>query len=196
MDPQPIHPELFPHIRIVMGMVIGLGITRLLMGVAGLIQHPNRNKPSTVHLLWVGSILVELVLFWWWEFALFQINSWSFGLFFFLIFYAVTLFLMAALLFPDNITEYAGYEDFFLKRRKWFFGLLAATFVFDSIDTLIKGAEHWERFGPDYFLQVPFGLVLCALGIWSANRRLHIAVPALHIGYQLYWIIKVFNTMT
>ncbi|UXN75472.1 hypothetical protein N8D56_12390 [Devosia sp. A8/3-2] len=73
---------------------------------------------------------MELVLFWWWEFALFQINNWSFGLFFFLIFYAITLFLLAALLFPDNITEYAGYEDFFLKRRKWFFGLLATTFVF------------------------------------------------------------------
>jgi hypothetical protein len=33
-------PELFPHIRIVMGMVIGLGVTRMLMGVAGLVQHP------------------------------------------------------------------------------------------------------------------------------------------------------------
>ncbi|UXN75471.1 hypothetical protein N8D56_12385 [Devosia sp. A8/3-2] len=66
----------------------------------------------------------------------------------------------------------------------------------DLIDTLIKGEAHWERFGPDYFLQVPFGLVLCAPGIWSANRRLHVAIPALHIGYQLYWIIKVFNTMT
>ena len=131
--------ELFPHIRIVMGMVVGLGITRLLMGVAGLIQHPRRAKLSAIHLLWALSVLVELVLFWWWEFALYEISDWSFGIFAFLIGYAVLLFLMAALLFPDNIDDYDGYEDFFLRRRHWFFGVVALTFLFDIVDTLIKG---------------------------------------------------------
>ena len=71
-------PELFPHIRIVMGMVIGLGITRLLMGVASLVQHPNRARLSPLHLLWAASILIELIFFWWWEFALFEIEDWTF----------------------------------------------------------------------------------------------------------------------
>ena len=75
--------ELFSHIRIVMGMVIGLGITRMLLGIAGFIQHPGRNRVSLLHMLWVGSILLELVLFWWWEFALSRITSWSFGVFLF-----------------------------------------------------------------------------------------------------------------
>src|SRR3954463_15435139 len=95
----PSAAELFPHIRIVMGMVVGLGITRLLMGVAGLIQHPARARISLIHLLWALSVLVELILFWWWEFALYEITDWSFGIFAFLIVYAVALFLMAALLF-------------------------------------------------------------------------------------------------
>ena len=94
--------ELFPHVRIVMGTVIGLGITRLLMGVAGLVQHPDRAKISPIHLLWTLSILVELILFWWWEFALYEVTDWSFGIFAFLIFYAITLFLLAALLFPER----------------------------------------------------------------------------------------------
>jgi len=101
--------ELFPHIRIVMGMVVGLGITRLLTGVAGLIQHPSRAKLSALHLLWALSVLVELILFWWWEFALYDLTDWSFGIFAFLIGYAVTLFLMAALLFPDRIDDYESY---------------------------------------------------------------------------------------
>ena len=69
--------ELFPHVRIVMGMIVGLGITRLLMTVAGLIQHPARSRISAIHLLWIASILVELVLFWWWEFALFRLEHWT-----------------------------------------------------------------------------------------------------------------------
>ncbi|MET3924646.1 hypothetical protein [Devosia sp. 2618] len=187
--------ELFPHVRIVMGMIIGLGMTRLLMTVAGMIQHPNRYKISVLHLLWIFSILVELVLFWWWEFALFRLEQWSFGITLFLIVYAITLFLIAAMLSPDNVGEYDGYEDFFIKRRKWFFGLFAATFVLDAIDTLIKGGAYWDKFGLDYFIQVPFGLLLCALAISSTNRRIHIGAVFVHIGYQAYLISRFFYTV-
>ena len=100
--------EIFTHVRIVMGMVVGLGITRLLMGVAGLVQHPRRAKLSAIHLLWALSVLIELALFWWWEFELRSLPRWSFGVFAFLVSYSVTLFMLAALLFPDKIDEYDG----------------------------------------------------------------------------------------
>jgi hypothetical protein len=195
MDATAAH-ELFPHVRIVMGMIVGLGITRLLMTVAGLIQHPHRSRVSAIHLLWIGSILVELVLFWWWQFALFRLEYWTFGITLFLILYAVTLFLIAALLSPDNIAEYDGYEDFFLKRRGWFFGLFAATFVLDTVDTLIKGEAYWNRFGLEYFIQVPLGLVLCAVAIRSTDKRIHLAAVLLHIAYQAYWIVRFFYTVS
>lgn len=194
MDVAGIH-ELFPHVRIVLGMIVGLGITRLLMTVAGLIQHPHRARISAIHLLWVGSILVELVLFWWWQFALFRLETWTFAIILFLIVYAITLFLLAALLSPDNIAEYEGYEDFFLRRRAWFFGLFAATFVLDAIDTLIKGEAYWQRFGLDYFIQVPFGLLLCVVVIRSTSRRIHLGAAVLHIAYQAYWISRFFYTV-
>jgi hypothetical protein len=186
--------EIFPHIRIVMGTVVGLGITRLLMTFAGMVQHPNRPGRSILHLLWMGSILLELILFWWWEFALFQLANWTFGVAFFIIFYSVVLFLMAALLCPDNITEYNGYEDFFLKRRPWFFGLLATTFLLDTIDTIIKGGTHLARFDLSYFMQVPVGLVLCIFALRSTDRRLHMFIVVVHIIYQFYLIARFFNT--
>jgi hypothetical protein len=192
------HPgpaELFPHVRILMGMVIGLGMTRLLMIVAGLIQHPHRARRSVLHLLWVFSILVELVLFWWWEFALFRLEQWSFAITLFLIFYAVTLFLLAALLSPDNIAEYDGYEDFFLKRRSWFFGLFASTFVLDAIDTMIKGDGYWTRFEFDYIIQIPFGLILCAVAIRSSDRRVQLGAVLLHLVYQGYLVSRFFYTI-
>jgi hypothetical protein len=43
--------DVFVHVRIVMGTVIGLGITRLLLGVAGLVQHAKRARLSAIHLL-------------------------------------------------------------------------------------------------------------------------------------------------
>jgi hypothetical protein len=184
--------ELFPHVRIVMGMVVGLGITRLLMGYAGLIQHPKRAKLSLIHLLWGYSILVELVLFWWWEFELYGVQSWNFGLFAFLIGYAVTLFLLAALLFPDKLDDYDGYEDFFLKRRHWFFAIFGLTFLLDVIDTLVKGEPYFDALGIGYLVQVPIGLALAAIAIWTANRRYHLGLVVIHLAYQAWWIGQLF----
>ena len=187
--------EIFPHVRIVLGTIIGLGITRLLMTVAGIIQHPGRNRASLLHLLWVLSTLVELVLFWWWEFGLYDIQQWTIGVMLFLVAYAVVLFLLAALLSPDNISEYTGYEDFFIKRRRWFFGLFAATFFFDTVDTLIKGAHHWDRFATAYVIQIPLGLVLCAIAMAFASRRLQLTAVVLHLVYQAFWISMFFYTV-
>lgn len=193
MDPTPTAAEIFPHMRVVMGTVVGLGITRLLMTFAGMIQHPHRNRWSTLHLLWMGSLLLELILFWWWEFALFRLEFWTFGVALFLIGYAITLFLLAALLSPDNIADYDGYEDFFLKRRRWFFSILAGTFVLDTIDTLIKGGRHLERFDWSYFVQVPVGMVLCVLAWRYADRRLHLAIVGIHLLHQFYLTIRFFT---
>ncbi|MCP8883698.1 hypothetical protein NIM87_09330 [Devosia sp. XJ19-1] len=192
---QSIAQQLFPHIRIVLGTIIGLGITRILMTLAGILQHPSRAKVSALHLLWMGSILLELVLFWWWEFALHRIEVWHFGLVLFIMTYAITLFLMAALLSPDNISEYTGYEDFFLKRRHWFFGILAATFLLDTIDTFIKGQSHWNQFDWSYFSQVPLGLLLCIWAWRSTDRRAHMAIVAIHIAYQAFLITRYFSTV-
>lgn len=187
--------ELFPHVRIVMGMIIGLGIARMLTGIAGFIQHPGRYRVSLLHMLWVGSILLELVLFWWWEFGLSRIPVWSFAVYLFLIGYAVVLYLLSALLFPDKISEYAGYEHYFINRRRWFFGLMAASFVLDVVDTLIKGTERWSQLSGDYLIQVPIGLVLCLVASVFAQRWIQLAVAVLHLAYQGYWIGRVVYTM-
>ncbi|MCK9540139.1 hypothetical protein [Dokdonella sp.] len=182
---------LFPHIRIVMGMVVGLGISKLLTGFAGLVQHPGRYRLSVVHLLWAGSILIELVLFWWWEFALSKLPEWNFGTFLFLIIYTITLFLMAALLFPERIDEYGGYEAYLMRRRYWFFGLLGATFVLDTIDTMIKGVDYWSHLSVDFVIQIPFGIALCIIACATTRTRIHLILALVHIGYQAYWMWRL-----
>lgn len=193
MDTGTAH-DVFVHVRIVMGTVIGLGLTRLLMGAAGLIQHPKRAKLSLIHLLWVASMSVELILFWWWEYDLARLPSWNFGIFIFLIGYAVTLFALAAMLFPDNLNEYDGYEDFFIKRRHWFFGIFGLTFLLDLVDTLIKGAPYFQAMDLLYIAQIPVGLVLSAIAIWTPNRRYHLAFVVTHLIYQAWSIGFYFET--
>jgi hypothetical protein len=103
--------DVYLHIRIVIGIVLGLALTRILAGLSRFIQHPGRDKVYAVHLLWVAAVLVTAIHFWWWEFHLSTIWPWRFTIFGFVLFYAFLLFLLAALLFPDDMRDYDGYRD-------------------------------------------------------------------------------------
>ncbi|MCV3241414.1 hypothetical protein [Mesorhizobium sp. ZC-5] len=194
MHPEPPAVDVFVHIRIVMGMVIGLGITRLLTGAARFVQHPGKDRIYIVHLGWVLSLLLMLVHFWWWEFGLSHLGEWTFQVYLFLIGYAILLFLMCTLLFPDNIAEYSGYEEFFISRRRWFFGLLAITFLFDLVDTLIKGRAHFEEFGLEYMIRTPAYVLLCLVAMQVSDRRFHLAFVAASLIYQISFIFRLFDT--
>jgi hypothetical protein len=88
-------------------------------------------------------MLLTLVHFWWWEYRLTGLQHWTFEVYLFLITYSTLLFLLCTLLFPDQIADYSGYEEFFISRRMWFFGIFAATILFDVADTLIKGPARY-----------------------------------------------------
>jgi hypothetical protein len=103
------------------------------------------------------------------------------------------LFLLAALLFPDKLDDYDGYEDFFLKRRHWFFGIFAVTFLLDIIDTLIKGPPYLDNLGVAYLVQVPIGIALCLIAVWTTDRRYHLGLVFAHLAYQAYWIVELFT---
>jgi hypothetical protein len=188
--------EIFPHIRIVMGMVVGLGVTRLLSGVARIVQHPDRSPLYPVHLGWVLSVLLMLVHFWWFEFGLYHIGNWTFGIYLFLIVYAVLLFLLCAFLFPESMADYSGYEDYFLSKRRWFFGILASTYVLDLIDTLIKGRAHLESFGTEYLLRLPVSVALCGVAMATKNRIFHAVLVVASLIYQISFILRLFDTPT
>jgi hypothetical protein len=191
----PLAHDVFPHIRIVMGMVIGLGVTRLLSGVARIIQHPKQYPLYPVHLLWVVSILLMLAHFWWWQFGLYGISHWTFGIYLFVLVYAVALFLLCAFLFPESMQGYESYEDFFYARRGWFFGLLGATYLLDVVDTLIKGEEHFARFGLEYLVRTPLFVLLCLVAVRTDDRRFHAGFIAFTLIYQVWWIVRLFDTI-
>jgi predicted NBD/HSP70 family sugar kinase len=38
-----VNIDLYLHIRVLIGIILGLSVTRLISGIAGLIQHPGRD---------------------------------------------------------------------------------------------------------------------------------------------------------
>ncbi len=184
--------EAFAHVRTIIGIVLGLCVSRLLTGVARFIQHPGKQIIYPAHLAWVACALLLVTHFWWFEFNLRTIPVWTFERYMFVIFYAGLYFLLCTLLFPDTMGEYTGYRDYFLSRRKWFFGLLAVIFAVDVVDTLLKGMEHFNLYGPEYLIRAGVFIALSIVAACTENRRFHAAFAGLALVYQTVYILRHF----
>jgi hypothetical protein len=187
-------PDVYTHIKVVISIIVGLCITTLLKGFADFVQHPRRAKVSLLHLGWAASLLLWIIHFWWWEFRLAMVPHWTFEIYFFVILYAILFFFLSTLLFPSDLKDYAGYEDYFLSRRVWFFGFLAATFVADIIDTSLKGSAYLHSFGIEYPIRIAASLLLCIVAMITRNRRIQLALLTVSFLYQISFIVRLYGT--
>jgi hypothetical protein len=187
-------PDLLLHIRVVISIIVGLCITTLLSGFARFVQHPKRAKVSILHLGWAASLLLWVIHFWWWEFRLTLVPQWTFAIYFFVILYAILFYFLCTLLFPSDLKDYSGYEDYFLSRRKWFFGFLAATFVADVIDTSLKGSDYLHSFGVEYPIRIAVSLAVCCIAMFTKNRRIQLTLLAVSLLYQISFIVRLYST--
>ena len=187
--------DLFTHVRVIVGVVLALGITRILAGLTAFMQHPGHKPLYAAHLVWVAVVLLSAVHFWWFEFGLIYVHPWTFELFIFVLGYAFLFYLMATLLFPDGIEEYSGYEEYFISRRAWFYGLVAASVPIDLVDTFVKGPSYFHSLGPEYPVRLAIVFLLSLVGIWTKNRRFHLAFPTIYLLYLIVWIGRLYRVL-
>lgn len=186
---------VFEYVSVLTSIIVGLGIAHLLKGVATIVQHPGRARVYWVHLLWVAFMFFQAIFFWWWEFALESLVQWTFQIYLFVLFYAFIIYMLCALLFPQDLEGYSGYEDYFMSRRAWFLGLLTIFFLIDLWDTWLKGAEYFASLGVEYPITQALMIAGCLVGIATANRRFHASFALIILVYQVFSAFWNYDTM-
>ena len=186
---------VYLHVRVLLGMIVGLGLTHLLRQFARIVEHPRDKRVYWVHLLWVLSVFLFLLHFWWWEFRLASIGQWTFNLFLFVSLYALLLYLLCVFILPDSLHDYADYRDYYYSRRRWFFGALAAVYLVDYVDTLLKGADYLHAFGAEYPARNIVHVLACAVAIVTRRAWFHATFVLLAVLYQLSWIARQFEVI-
>jgi hypothetical protein len=187
--------DLYLHVRVLIGIILGLSVTRLIGGIAGFIQHPGRHQLSLLHLGWVAWALLNVITFWWWEFDLSLIPRWNFGLYLFIVLYSSMYFFLSALLFPGDISEYAGYQDYFLSRRVWFFSCVALTVLLDVVDTWIKGTDYLRSLGPEYPVRIIAFVMVCAFAARTRNLAFQYAFVFLGLVYEVFFFTRHYSVL-
>jgi len=186
---------MYLHVRVLFSMILGLGVARLLSGVARIVQHPREYKVYWVHLLWAVFLFLYLIHFWWREYRLQVVQQWTFPLYFFIAIYAVLLFLLCVLLFPEEMADYDGFKAYFYSRRRWIFSLMTILFVADFADTLIKGSAYLQSLGPIYYIRAALYILLSAVAIKIANERFHATFAIFATAYEILLIFKDYMTV-
>ncbi|MFG0291087.1 MAG: hypothetical protein ACF8CQ_23175 [Rhodopirellula sp. JB044] len=100
---QTLDISAFKHVIVPIGVVIGLGVARIVVSVSQYVSRWERVRFSSVHALWSFSLFLMLVGLWWiiWGLRFVDAERWSFFTLIYLLAGPVLLFLPSIILLPD-----------------------------------------------------------------------------------------------
>lgn len=90
----------FEYVTVLISIILGLGITQILTGIADLIHKSERVTVYWPHIIWVLFVLLLHIQEWWLLYELKIYQPWRLPTFLFIMAYPVNLFVLARLLFP------------------------------------------------------------------------------------------------
>jgi len=183
--------DQFQHVMVLISIIIGLGITNLLLGLSGAIERFTENtrplRISWATVFWLGYLFFLMVLFWWWEFRLLEIlKQWSLWHYFLVICFAVVPFLQVALLIPGDWDKVDDLNEYFLAKRRWFYSVFALSLIIDLIDSYMKGGLAYIK--GTSILTWGFnlvGLLAAVVGFRSTRIRTHSTMAILFLLWEV-----------
>ncbi|HYY30716.1 MAG TPA: hypothetical protein VE860_22450, partial [Chthoniobacterales bacterium] len=97
--------DSFSYLSVILSIVLGLAITQVLLGLRGLILTRAKVKLYPPTLIWAGIALLTPIQAWWADFALRKQPNWTFLALLVIMLQAISIYMIAALVFPDITGE-------------------------------------------------------------------------------------------
>jgi hypothetical protein len=96
----------FEYVSVLLSIILGLGITVLLTGVAEIIRNWKNVTLYWPYLIWIVVVFVLHLQEWWVTYSLRSEMTWTLPRFLFIASYPIVLFILANLLFPGKWPKY------------------------------------------------------------------------------------------
>jgi hypothetical protein len=100
----------FEYLILLISIILALGITTILKGVAALIKQTRLAGLYAPYIIWITLVFVIHIHEWWVVYGLKAAPAWTLYKILFVILYPVTLYVLAHLLFPDKFKEHTSKE--------------------------------------------------------------------------------------
>jgi len=168
---------IFEYIMVMVSIILALALAQLLRAVAELLTSARR---YWVHMVWVISLVLIVVQFWWayWDFN--AVETWTFDTYLAVLLAPTFIFLQANLLAPTNRGPNWDWKAHFNSVSVWFFGifvLMTLTGIVVSVIYLNAPVLHPYR----GFQFVLLGLACVGLAVKSDKAQGTLAVTFLSV---------------
>lgn len=173
--------NLFEFLLIVVSILLGLGITELLSGVARILR--GELPAGRLHTLWILIVFLVQAQLAWGLWLLRSLEEWRYPEFLLLLTGPILLYMASAVLFPATVSS-GTLDGHLLRRRRAFFLLMLAYVCFTAL---------FEVFLLDGGLElVPTVLRLLGVALFvalmlSESRRLHWVLALAVLASQLWF---------
>jgi hypothetical protein len=184
----------FDYLSVLISIVLGLGLTNLLAGLAALVRQRGRLIGYWPLPTWMVTVFLIHVQTWWALFGLRDMQRWSFAAFLVVLLQPVALFVMTALIAPDlSSTGKVDLRAGYFRETRWFFGALIFALLASLGKNLILTGAMPE--GRNLGAHILF-IVIALVGGISRNGRVHSILAPLGLGLLACYIGLLFTTLS
>lgn len=167
--------SLFEFLMVLVSIIIGLGIAEILKGIAQLFRHRDSISIFWVHIVLIIFVFTALLQQWWEIWGLHDVIDWTFAGLLLMLSGPIGLFLIAHLLFPQQLRN-ADFEDYYFGAMHPIWWLAILTVVLATLFRPIITGD--ELFVIDNMTSM-FSFLGFAVLALTKNRLAHmILVPA------------------
>jgi hypothetical protein len=178
--------NLFEFLMILMSLIVGLGLTEILAGVARYLKINGVRSFSWTHGAITLTVFIGLLQTFWESWGLRSVETWSFPAMLLMLGSPIFLFLIAHILFPEPGSS-TSLEECYFKRAKLIWGLVGLTVIVGTMFRPIAfGTPLWII---DNLSSIPSLAVCFLLGTIKTQWLHRLLVP---IGL----IIVLLDTVT
>lgn len=183
----------FAHLSVLISIVLGLGLTNLLMGLARVVQMRRRVTIYWPTLMWAFTLLLVHVQTWWAMFGLRAVEVWTFQAFAVTLMQPVLLFFMSALALPDfDRDEALDLRANYFAQTRWFFGILLALVLVSLLRSVLLTGHVQDP--ADFVFHLVF-IAGAAGGAIFANETYHKILAPFSAGVYALYIALLFTAL-
>jgi tellurite resistance protein TehA-like permease len=141
----------FEYITILLSIILGMGITGLVSGVASIVTRWERVSLYFPHTILVVLLFIIHVQEWWAIFEMRTYTEWRLPVFLFISLYPINLYILSRILFPLRWSmRNTDLKEFYLHQYKRIFLLLLILVVLAVLDNIWIAGYAWS----DQFFQL------------------------------------------
>ena len=185
--------DAFSYLSVLLSIILGLGITQVLTSAGRLIRARQAVVLYWPPLVWAGLLLVIYVQSWWSMFGLRSRTEWSFLGFLVVLLQTVDLYMLSALVLPEDVAA-SGVDlrAHYARQAPWFFGFLVAALLISAAKEVVLEGHLPEGANLTFHL---FLAVTAGLAVFLRRPWYHQALAVVSAGALALYIAVLFSRL-